>query len=70
MKDVPLSQTDSRYASGRLLVTLTLMTIGASGMYIVPVVLLLRSRRPQLRFAYSGCRTPRQHSKLRKDLYE
>jgi MFS family permease len=31
--------TDSRYAAGRLMVTLTLMTIGASGMYIVPVVL-------------------------------
>jgi len=51
MKDAPLSQTDFRYASGPLRVTLTLMPIGASGMYIVPVVLLRRSRRPQLRFA-------------------
>ena len=30
---------DSRYAAARLLVTLALMTVGASGMYIVPVVL-------------------------------
>jgi MFS family permease len=32
-------QTDSRYAAARLAVTLALMTIGASGMYVVPVVL-------------------------------
>src|SRR3979409_1699477 len=32
-------QPDSRYAAARLLVTLALMTIGASGMYMVPVVL-------------------------------
>jgi MFS family permease len=30
---------DSRYAMGRLMVTLALMTIGAAGMYVVPVVL-------------------------------
>jgi MFS family permease len=32
-------QTDSRYAAFRLLVTLALMTIGSSGMYVVSVVL-------------------------------
>jgi len=32
-------KTDSRYAAARLLVTLALMMIGASGMYVVPVVL-------------------------------
>ena len=32
-------ETDSRYAAARLVVTLALMTIGACGMYIVPVVL-------------------------------
>jgi MFS family permease len=32
-------ETDSRYAAARLGVTLLLMTVGASGMYIVPVVL-------------------------------
>ncbi len=30
---------DSRYAMARLMVTLLLMTVGASGMYVVPVVL-------------------------------
>ena len=50
MKDAPLSQTDSRYAAGRLMVTHTLTSVGASGMYIVPLVLLRRSRRPQLGF--------------------
>jgi len=35
----PQPQTDSPYAARRLLVTLVLMTIGACGMYIVPVVL-------------------------------
>jgi MFS family permease len=33
------NQTDSPYAAARLLVTLALMTLGASGMYVVPVVL-------------------------------
>jgi MFS family permease len=33
------SLVDSRYAMMRLLVTLGLMTVGASGMYVVPVVL-------------------------------
>jgi MFS family permease len=33
------AQTDTPYAAARLLVTLALMTIGACGMYIVPVVL-------------------------------
>ncbi len=32
-------QPDSRYAAMRLLVTLAIMTIGASGMYVVPVML-------------------------------
>jgi len=32
-------KTDSPYAAARLVVTLALMTIGASGMYVVPVVL-------------------------------
>src|SRR5689334_12763870 len=32
-------QTDSPYAAARLLVTLLLMTIGAGGMYAVPVML-------------------------------
>jgi MFS family permease len=32
-------QPDSPYAAARLLVTLALMTVGASGMYVVPVVL-------------------------------
>jgi MFS family permease len=32
-------QADSPYAATRLLVTLALMTVGASGMYVVPVVL-------------------------------
>lgn len=32
-------KTDSPYAAARLLVTLALMTIGAGGMYVVPVVL-------------------------------
>jgi MFS family permease len=32
-------QTDSPYAAARLFVTLLLMTLGASGMYVVPVVL-------------------------------
>ena len=32
-------RTDSPYAAARLLVTLLLMTLGASGMYVVPVVL-------------------------------
>ena len=32
-------KADSRYAAARLAVTLALMTIGASGMYVVPVVL-------------------------------
>jgi MFS family permease len=32
-------QPDSPYAAARLLVTLALMTVGASGMYMVPVVL-------------------------------
>jgi MFS family permease len=39
---VPISsvdQTDTPYAAARLAVTLTLMTIGACGMYVVPVVL-------------------------------
>ena len=34
-----VEQTDSAYAAGRLAVALTLMTIGACGMYVVPVVL-------------------------------
>jgi MFS family permease len=33
------AQTDSPYAAARLVVTLLLMTLGASGMYVVPVVL-------------------------------
>jgi MFS family permease len=33
------AQTDSPYAAARLMLALALMTIGASGMYIVPVVL-------------------------------
>ena len=33
------AETDSPYAAARLLVTLAIMTVGASGMYIVPVVL-------------------------------
>jgi MFS family permease len=33
------TQTDSSYAAARLLVALALMTVGAAGMYIVPVVL-------------------------------
>lgn len=33
------AQPDSPYAAARLVVTLLLMTIGASGMYIIPVVL-------------------------------
>src|SRR5258706_7744031 len=33
------AETDSPYAAARLLVTLAIMTIGASGMYVVPVVL-------------------------------
>jgi MFS family permease len=32
-------QPDSRYANARLMVTLAIMTIGASGMYVVPVML-------------------------------
>ena len=32
-------QTDSPYAAARLAVTLALMTVAASGMYVVPVVL-------------------------------
>ena len=32
-------QTDSPYAAARLVVTVLIMTIGASGMYVVPVVL-------------------------------
>ena len=32
-------QPDSRYAAARLMVTLAIMTIGASGMYVVPVML-------------------------------
>ncbi len=32
-------QPDSRYAAGRLMLTLAIMTIGASGMYVVPVML-------------------------------
>ena len=32
-------ETDSPYAAARLVVTLLLMAIGASGMYVVPVVL-------------------------------
>jgi MFS family permease len=32
-------RTDSPYAAARLMVTLALMTVGASGMYVVPVVL-------------------------------
>ena len=35
----PETQTDSPYAAARLLVALALMTVGAAGMYIVPVVL-------------------------------
>ncbi len=35
----PASLVDSRYAAFRLAVTLALMTIGASAMYVVPVVL-------------------------------
>ncbi len=35
----PDPKPDSPYAAARLLVTLLLMTIGASGMYVVPVVL-------------------------------
>jgi MFS family permease len=35
----PNPQTDTPYAAARLLVTLALMTIGACGMYIVPVTL-------------------------------
>ena len=35
----PDRQTDTPYAAVRLLVTLALMTVGACGMYIVPVVL-------------------------------
>ncbi len=34
-----LHEADSRYASMRLTVTLALMTIGSSGMYVVAVVL-------------------------------
>ena len=33
------AETDSPYAAARLLVTLAIMTVGASGMYVVPVVL-------------------------------
>ncbi len=33
------AETDSPYAAARLVVTLLLMTLGASGMYVVPVVL-------------------------------
>ena len=36
---LPRAETDSPYAAARLLVTLAIMTIGASGMYVVPVVL-------------------------------
>ncbi len=32
-------QPDSRYAAARLMLTLAIMTIGASGMYVVPVML-------------------------------
>ena len=32
-------QPDSRYAAVRLMVTLAIMTLGASGMYVVPVML-------------------------------
>ncbi|HEX9872646.1 MAG TPA: MFS transporter, partial [Candidatus Tectomicrobia bacterium] len=32
-------ETDTPYAAARLLVTLAVMTIGACGMYIVPVTL-------------------------------
>ncbi len=35
----PVPQTDTPYAAARLVVTLALMTVGACGMYIVPVVL-------------------------------
>lgn len=35
----PSSLADSRYALMRLLVTLALMTVGAAGMYVVPVVM-------------------------------
>jgi MFS family permease len=38
MESLP-PQPDSRYAAARLMVTLALMTVGASGMYVVPVVL-------------------------------
>ena len=35
----PSPQPDSRYAVARLMLTLVIMTIGASGMYVVPVML-------------------------------
>ena len=35
----PSPQPDSRYAVARLVLTLAIMTIGASGMYVVPVML-------------------------------
>ena len=35
----PSPQPDSRYAVARLMVTLAIMTVGASGMYVVPVML-------------------------------
>ena len=38
-KDLAPQPTDSPYAIARLIVTLALMTIGAGGMYVIPVVL-------------------------------
>ena len=39
MPEATLAVTDSRYAWARLMVTLALITVGAAGMYVVPVVL-------------------------------
>jgi MFS family permease len=39
MPESHLTATDSRYAWTRLMVTLAIITIGAAGMYVVPVVL-------------------------------
>jgi len=39
MSDRGPHTTDSRYAAARLTVAVALMTLGASGMYVVPVAL-------------------------------
>ena len=49
-------QPDSRYAMARLMVTLAIMTIGASGMYVVPV--MLPAVQAEFGIARAGASTP------------